>query len=82
MTGGDQLSVNLLDVADSPNMIQQWKQTITRKPMPIEYKVREIPTLLTNLDLRLQLTVALDLYLSVPTEYIVRVSSESVFDRY
>jgi len=71
-----------LDAVDTASTIMEWKQTITRKPLPIDYKVKEIPTLLTDLKLRKQMTTALDIFLTVPTDDIVRVSTESVFDRY
>jgi hypothetical protein len=82
LSGGDQLSVNLLDAVDTASTIQLWKQTITRKPLPIDYKLKEIPTLISDLRLRAHMTAALDLFLSVPTENIVRISTDSVFTRY
>ena len=80
LQGGDQLGVNLLDTADTASTILEWKQSIASKPIPIDFKLKEFPTLISDLNLRSQLNVALALYLNIPTQNIVSVNSSSVFN--
>jgi len=82
LVGGDQLGVNLLDAVDTADTIMQWKQSITRKPLPVDYKVKGIHTLIQDPTLRTQMGTALDVYLTTPTDNIITIDQESVFDLY